>query len=412
MRTQKGTRLGVILAVNLLLPSLVFAQNPTSEDYAARSRTLIEADLRKLPSAPNDFRIEFLGDPNAILDHARFHGGTPRPTAGRASLSGRVVTPAWQAASGVRLLLTSSTETGTPRSVVTSTAGEFQFPNLVTGDYELQIDGNSRSEPVTLEAGSTRILVSARSTESVITILGSPDNLRPRVMARVYQANKIRFFYQVDFHQEPPDLEAMDLTEINHDFDEFGSPSLPTEAESKQLKTDLTPLLTALMDVGKGPQRLKPLFSSKLVCRLYDSGEPVMPSRDNQSCALDLLDTIALAMWFQMEASDGEPPQIVTPFSEFSKITSDEERIALAARTLDIFRQELRRAGLFEPQHASRVQRYYVDLLSNLAITKLKSTGENQALPLPKGDLFMLGPLFLIREDAKLKIVGVFMAGG
>jgi len=42
----------------------------------------------------------------------------------------------------------------------------------------------------------------------------------------------------------------------------------------------------------------------------------------------------------------------------------------------------------------------------------LKSTGENQALPLPKGDLFMLGPLFLIREDAKLKIVGVFMAGG
>ena len=85
----------------------------------------------------------------------------------------------------------------------------------------------------------------------------------------------------------------------------------------------------------------------------------------------------------------------------------------MARRRHEILRSELRDAGMFEPEHAARGQRYFREALAAAPILKVNVSQPNLEFPLPEGELYLLPlPLFLIREGQELHVIGTMLGGG
>lgn len=291
----------VLLAAGLLVPSLAGAQPQARGlahapvDYESEARKAVEDELRESGLTLSDFRIEIAGDPNKLAGHALLHRRLTEPPAGRALLSGRVLDIAWNTVGGVQVFLTSPRDAGAPRSTTTTNSGEFQFPDLTPGDYMLRVNGSPDLKRVTLDEGRKRILVPLGSSGDVYSVWSDDDAHPPMVAARVLRGEEPERYYQIDLTSAPPSVEAVDVPKEDYDS-EFGAASVPSATEQKQLSAELAPLLDALFDVGRGPERLKTFISSHVVCRAYYSGERLIPSIDDERCALNMLDSIALGL--------------------------------------------------------------------------------------------------------------------
>jgi hypothetical protein len=229
----------------------------------------------------------------------------------------------------------------------------------------------------------------------------------------VYRKNIPEMHARIDFKSSPPDVDTVDFSDVG-DFEEFGMVSLPADAELKQLRTQVAPMLSAFFDVTRAPERLSPFLSSRLVCRVFYSGERVMPSIDDQRCALSILEDIALLYWYYLESTDDE----LFVFLKEPDGATDKQLLEMALRRHQILRDELRDAGMFQTEHSSRIQQYLSAMLAASPVVKVKVTENDLDFPLPKGEMYAIGypsipfPLFLIREGEELRIIGVFVGGG
>jgi hypothetical protein len=226
-----------------------------------------------------------------------------------------------------------------------------------------------------------------------------------------FEGSQTSILWTVDTATAARDLGS---TLLNGSVEEFGGvASLPSEAELKQLREDLVPILSTLFDVARGNDRLKPLLSSRVTCRLYYSGERRLPNIDDQRCASLYLDMMTLVSWVTIEGTQGETLPGLDWYSS-PRAVPDEQAMAVALRTLDVLRSELRGAGMFEREHSSRIQQVLRAQIAALPIARVTINESRPSLPLPKGDLYMIGapPIFLIREGRELRIVGVFLGGG
>jgi hypothetical protein len=227
-----------------------------------------------------------------------------------------------------------------------------------------------------------------------------------------FEGSQARISWTVDAATAAKDLGRLPS---GGDIGEFGAvASLPSEAERKQLPGDLIPLLTSLFDVARSADRLKPILSSRVICRLYYSGERQLPTIEDPRCAALVLDSNALAMWFYMEGT-GDISWPLFDWSSSRERAPDEQRIAAPLRALEALRSELRGAGMFEPEHSARLQQSLRAMTAALPIARVTIVESASVFPLPKGDLYLINapyPIFLIREGRELRIAGVFLAGG
>jgi len=158
---------------------------------------------------------------------------------------------------------------------------------------------------------------------------------------------------------------------------------------------------------------MKPFLSPQITCRIFNSGDRVIPTIDDQRCALNILDAMALRLWFMLEGTDEDSRPIRYDWYSGATGASDEQLYATAVRAQEILRSELRLEGIFQPDHASLVQRYFTESMTAAPIFKIQILEPMQELPLPKGELYGAIPgFFLIRESDGLRIVGVLQAGG
>lgn len=403
----------LISAIAILLQAGTQPTPPQSTDYATRARRAVEDELRKSGQPPDAFRIEILGDPGPLLDHARFHRQVAEPPAGRARLSGRVVTAMWESAPGISVsLVPAGANTAEGVAAVTSGVGEFQFPDVAPGDYQMQFEGSPDSRKrVTLDEGRKRVVAPLGGSDLYSPFARDESSESPiRVFAAIYRGTQLEKLNDVEFRGSRANVSTM--LDPKEPDTEFGVASFLTDAEWKQASADGAAVIDALFDVTRGPERLRPFLSSRVVCRIYYSGERRIPSIDQQRCAMYLLDSFALSLWFQVESFDGYRGQTGLDWYDEPRGASEEVMVAVAARRHEVLREELRNAGMFEREHLARIQQYFRSVMVVMP-AKLKVTLPSREFPLPQGDLYMLPlPFFLIREGQGLRIAGAFQAGG
>jgi hypothetical protein len=320
-----------------------------------------------------------------------------------------MLTAVWEAAGGIRLSLIPSGNPAGAVSVVTSADGEFQFPDVVPGNYQMQFEGSPEfNRNVTLEEGRRRVLVPLGGSEMYSLFSGEDLPERVPAFAAVYQGAELKMLYSIEIRRSSVSVSAMDPTEST----EFGLPSLLTDAEWKQVRSQATALIDVLLDVTRGPERFAPFLSSRVVCRIYYSGERRIPSIDDRRCAMYFLDSLALSLWLQAERTGGFRGLPGLDWYDEPTGAPDEVRVALTLRRHEVLREEFRRAGMFEPEHLARMQQYFRAVLI-VPPAKFSITRPSRELPLPSGDMYMLPlPMFLIREGQQLRVVGAFQGGG
>jgi hypothetical protein len=401
----------LLLAATLLIPCVALAQQPQLTDYAGRAREAIQADVKNLPLPVEEIRTEVLGEPNLLANHALLHRHVSQPPPGRASLSGKAIETdkTWEPASRARLILNSSIHPGAPLSTVTSNTGEFEFSDIPPGNYELRFDGGSRPQTLTLRAERRRVLFFRDGGSQ--TFFAS-EGAGPVVLATTFHGDELVMFHRVQVMPSHVNVDTTNLMDADA-YDELGKTSLPTEAELKKLRTEVAPLFAALFDVSRGPERMKPFLSRQIVCRIFNSGDRVIPEIDDERCALNILDTMALREWFLLEGTDEYSRPIRYDWYNERQGVSDEQLYDVAVRAHETLRSELRAEGIFEPDHASLVQRYFVESMTAAPIFKVQILEPIPELPLPKEELYGVLPgLFLIRESEGVRVVGVLQAGG
>jgi hypothetical protein len=397
------------LAACLVVPLLAVAQSDT--DYAARARKAVEDQLRKSGKAPEDYRIEVVGNPNVIAGHSRLHRPGIAPKPGRTNLSGRVVNEQWEVEANARVTLFTEADPRVSFSAVTSDTGEFQLSDVVPGEYLLR-SSEIAGRRIKVVPGQMRVILAAG--RSTLYPLFMPEDARPlSAYVNSYRQEKLEMIHRVEFRGTRTTAGSIDVDKDSA-ADELGTISLPTSTELKELRKQLEPILAAFLDVKNGLDRSKPILSSKIVCRVYSSGERLIPAIDEQRCALNLIDSIALDLWFQVEGiDDNAGPLLYDWYKEGPEGTTQEQLMEVARRRHEVLHRELREAGMFEPEHTASMKQYLRGGLAGAPIVKLKVSKSIKEFPLPIGELYM-SPLgfFLIREGDELRIIGVLLAGG
>jgi hypothetical protein len=403
----------VEMILQVLLTLTLAAQRPNTADYVNQAREILKNVLRRSAPPADGLRTEVMAGPIFSPEHQQLHRQLNAPP-GRAALSGRVLDAQWNAVAGATVSITEQGGNTEFASSIAIADGSFQIPNLVPGKYSVRVTSRtgtvSRSVPLDLAVGHRRVLLRDGGLSSIFA--GSQSSAM--ILFASYQGNEL---VRLDLLRN---LEHQNLSALQNDRDSMGMMQILTSTERNQTLTELAPFFATFYDVGRGSDRFERFLHPGVVCRIINSGEQSIPTIQPRRCLASVLDDLALQAWLSLESEDISSVadlQFTQPYR-----ASDEERMVHSLRRREVLRNELRRAGMLDGEHAVRVQQYLQRTETTMPIMRVRlpenvPSEVDQFFPEFKGKtVYVVGSLnsmlCFTREGTELRLLGYVMVGG
>ncbi|MGH9788575.1 MAG: carboxypeptidase-like regulatory domain-containing protein [Candidatus Acidiferrales bacterium] len=409
----------------LLLALPAPAADPQQEAYARRALEAVAEQLRKGGLDPQAFRIELVGEPVLLPDHASLHdppGRPPQP----ASLSGSVLDPTGAPVYNARLELYRA-DGSYLHQVHLRRDASFDISPPGPGDYLLRAEapGFRILEVLWPESAAVHgplrlhleVGVSDEPLRQSVAELQPGDRLDlPRaiaVVAVIGPAEQMGAVYRVAFKTDSVDLTFTSALNDNN---------LPFPLhEWQQVNAELEPLYDVALDIDRGPERFYPFLPHDMHSYAGPGAEGTnwmishedavkLSNQQLRYYAAVWLDLIVHMAWLAFEG--GSVDSFVEEFEkEPPDFDSSDVAASMRALVTDRAKEYLREQGALNAKHRAAVEPYLRRLLGEGTVAKETNEEELGGLP-PSAVLYPAhgGCLHFARVNGRLTLVALVLA--
>ena len=422
----------VLLCLALLCPLAARPQSPKAEGeaagYAERAREAVLEELHRLQLPVEEFRVEVVGVPVLLPEHAHLHRPPPVEPAGAAAVRGHVVDPTGAPIPHAHVTFLAEGER-MGKVVPLDPRGHFELVLVQPGRYELWAEhsGFRRTvHKVHLKPNENRritVLLEIGATSDVfiqgdLAIDSAAVSKLPRafVVVLAHRNDQGDTLFRVQFMPERVDV--ANLLRLNNSY--LNRELRFDEGEWHQVTAELASFYDVALDITLGPERFYPYLPE-------DMHSGVGFPKSGKSW-------LGIPMETVQELSDGEVRRLVGAFFDWTILRGWLEFEGLLDHWLLMespgldqphnpdnirsftdevlqhvtgMKKELRNLGALNPDHLRAIRPYLHYLMGEGLVNKESNEmGLKMPVgaPLYRARLALLYP-FLARQGNKLKIV-------